>query len=373
MTFDEARGVFPVLERYAYLNAGTFGPLAGSTVAAIEREQQRDLEEGRQGREWFDRVMGLRAELRGRIAELLGVDSSTLALTSSTTDGCNIVLGGLELMPGDEIVTTTDEHPGLLLPLGVSPATIVPVPPEPERILAAVTPRTKLIALSHVLWTTGATLPVRELREQSGLPVLVDGAQSVGAIEVDAADLDFLTVSGQKWLCGPDTTGALVVADPERLRIGRPSFLSQRSYEVDGEFVPTPGAARFEPGWIAAGALAGLLDALGLAPEWRFERSLAAAGRCRELLAPLVEVLPGDATLVAFRPPEAEDAASCVRRLSQTGVIVREIPGRELVRASCGWWTSEDDLQRLADAVAPPLRGRRVGGGAQPELFRDRL
>ena len=100
-----------------------------------------------------------------------------------------------------------------------------------EAILAAVTPRTRLLALSHVLWTTGRALPVRELREQTGVPILVDGAQSVGAIPVDAALLDFYTVSGQKWLCGPDSTGgARRRATPTAAR-PRPSYFSQAAYE----------------------------------------------------------------------------------------------------------------------------------------------
>src|SRR5438105_3391164 len=80
---------------------------------------------------------------------------------------------------------------------------------------------------------------------------LVDGAQSVGAIPVDSRGLDYLTISGQKWLCGPDSTGALVVADPERLRVARPSYFSRQEHDPDGSFVPWPGARRFEHGWIA--------------------------------------------------------------------------------------------------------------------------
>ena len=101
--------------------------------------------------------------------------------------------------------------------------------PDAEAIRAAVTPRTRLLALSQVIWTTGRILPVRDLRAETGIPVLVDGAQSVGAIPVSAAGLDYLTVSGQKWLCGPDATGALVVADPERLAVvGAELFLADR-------------------------------------------------------------------------------------------------------------------------------------------------
>src|SRR5205823_14176913 len=86
-----------------------------------------------------------------------------------------------------------------------------------DAIRTEVTPRTRLLALSHVSWLDGRLVPWRELREATNLPVLVDGAQSAGAIAVDARGADFYTVSAQKWLCGPDATGALYVRDPEAL------------------------------------------------------------------------------------------------------------------------------------------------------------
>ena len=221
--------------------------------------------------------------------------------------------------------------------------------PAPEAVLAAVTPRTRLLALSQVLWTTGRELPLAELKAESGLPLLNDGAQSVGAIPVDGSAFDFLTISCQKWLCGPDSMGALVVADPERLRIARPSYFSKADSEPDGRFTPTPGAARFDPNWIAASSLAGLLAALDGAPEWRYARAAATAGRLRLLLAGKAEVVAGGHTLVSFRPDG--DAGETVARLHEAGVVVREVPDTGLVRASCGWWTSDGDLERLCEAL----------------------
>lgn len=246
-------------------------------------------------------------------------------------------------------MTTDEEHFGLLGPVHASGARVVVTAADPHAILGAVTPRTRLLALSQVLWTSGRTIPVRELREQTGVPVLVDGAQSVGAVPVDAAGLDFLTISGQKWLCGPDSTGGLVVAEPERLRVARPSYFSQTAYEPSGSFEPAEGAARFDPGWLSAAVLAGLLAAIAVRPDWAFEHAARQAARCRELLGPLVDVVPADATLVAFRH---EDPPALVARLAAAGVLVREIPKTGLVRVSCGWWTNEDDLQRLAAAIA---------------------
>ncbi len=354
MTFEETRPQFPVLERVAYLNAGSFGPLPRVTIEAMQAEQARDLRYGRAGAAYIDRMLDLRTEVRTRLAGLVSADPEQVALTGSTTDGCNLVLAGLDLGPEDEVVTTTDEHFGLIGPLHASGARVVVVPPDPEAIAAAVTPRTRLIAISHVLWTTGQVLPVEELRKATGLPILVDGAQSVGAIPVDARGVDFLTISGQKWLCGPDTVGALVVAEPERLRVARPSYFSQRRYEPDGVFDPWPGARRFDPTWIPPGSLAGLLAALEVRPEWSFERAATMAERCRELLAEAGAdvVVPAErATLVSWRP-ETEEPDTVVARLAAAGVVVRDLPGTGLVRASVGWWTSDEDLKRLVAELA---------------------
>ena len=124
MTFDEARAQFPLFERLAYLNAGTNGPLARATVEAMIEQERADLEQGRGGGAYFERALALRDEVRGKLAGLVGVSPENLALTTSTTNGCNIVLAGLELGPEDEVVTTDGEHFGLLGALGASPARV---------------------------------------------------------------------------------------------------------------------------------------------------------------------------------------------------------------------------------------------------------
>jgi L-cysteine/cystine lyase len=353
MTFEEARAQFPVLERLAYLNAGTNGPLARSTVAAVSGRLERDLREGRSGTGWIEEVLALREEARRGFAEVVAVEPELVALTDSTTRGCQIVAAGLGLGPGDEIVTTDQEHFGLTGPVHASGARVVVVDADEDALVAAVTPRTRLVATSHVLWTTGRRLDLARVREATGVPVLADGAQSAGAIPPgEAALVDFTTVSAQKWLCAPEPTGALVVRDPERLAVSIPSYLAQSAYEPDGAFTPKAGAARFDSGWIGTPTLAGLLGAFATHPEWRYERAAEAAARCRELLDPLVEVVtpPDHSTLVSFRP--SGDPTALVAALAERGVVVRELPGRDLVRASCGWWTSDDDLRRLADGVA---------------------
>jgi L-cysteine/cystine lyase len=353
VTHDEARAQFPVLERYAYLNAGSSGPLPRAAVDAVRARLERDLAEGRSGQAYIESILEGRERVRDGLAAVLGTSAELVALVDSTTRGCQIAVAGLGLGAEDEVVTSDQEHFGLLGQLHASGARVVVAEADEDALLAAVTPRTRLIAVSHVLWTTGRRLDLARLRRPDGPPVLVDGAQSAGAIPVDLGDSDFYTVSAQKWLCGPEPSGALYVRHPDQLRVALPSAFSPESHdEPDGSFVPKDGARRFDSGWIGTPALAGLEAALAVHPEWRYEAGATAAARCRELLEPLVDIVtpPGQSTLVSFRPPG--DPTELVASLAERGVIVRELPGLNLVRASCGWWTNDDDLGRLADGLA---------------------
>jgi selenocysteine lyase/cysteine desulfurase len=350
-----------VLARYAYLNTGTFGPLPRATVEAMQAVERRELEEGRSSRSYFEQAMADREVLREEFAHLLSTPPEQVALTSSTTEGCNIVLGGLGIQADDEVVTTDSEHPGLMGGLVTSGANLriaeirdLPAAQVLDAIRERVTPRTRLIALSHVSWITGVVLPVAELAGH-GVPVLVDGAQGAGAVPVDvqALGVDFYTVSAQKWLLGPASTGALYVAADrvEECRVACPSFFSWKL--PDYQLKDT--AVRFEGSWTPPASIAGLLASFAFAQEAgkeRFARARATAERCRELLLEHgadVVTEPGQATLVSWRGEETE---TVVERLAERGVIVRDLPGTGLVRVSCGYWTSDEDLERLVAGLA---------------------
>ena len=215
MDLVAVRAGLPVLERFAYLNAGTFGPLPRATVEAMEEVQRRELETGRSNRPYFEQALADRERLREAFAGLIGAGEGCIALTTSTTEGCNIAIGGLGIGPGDEVVTTDSEHPGLFGGLVASGATLriaairdLPAKELLPALEAQITPRTRLVAVSHVSWLTGVVLPVAELAGR-GIPLLVDGAQAAGTIPVDVRDLgcDFYTVSAQKWLLGPAAVG----------------------------------------------------------------------------------------------------------------------------------------------------------------------
>jgi L-cysteine/cystine lyase len=361
MSWPKERARFPVLERFAYLNAGTFGPLARTTLDAERTLRTWEGENGRGGKAYFEAMLERRERVRVLIAEQIRVPPDHVALTDSTTGGVQIVVSGLALGEGDEVVTTDAEHFGLTGPLVASGATlriarVRDAPPADvyELIRAQVTPRTKLIATSAVSWIDGTVFPWRELREATSLPVLIDGAQAAGAIDEDATAADYYTVSAQKWLCGPDATGALFVREPDALPAKLIAYPSAESYDIAaGTWEPKAGAARFDRTFTPASALAGLEAALTGLPNERFERARELTERCRELLLEQghdVVTEAGQATLVSFRPPG--DPTEAVEALYARGVVVRELPGTGLVRASVGWWNDGSDLERLVEGLA---------------------
>jgi len=341
--------MFPVLERFAYLNAGSVGPLSRRTAEVMDSVKAEGLAGGRGSMAAFEAGQADEVVLRGRVAALINVPVDKVLLTTSTTEGCNIVVTGLRLGPDDEVVTTDAEHPGLLAPLEGSGAKIKkarvterPAADALEVITAEVTPATKLIALSHVLWLNGHVMPLADIKRVTGLPLLVDGAQSVGAIPVDASVADWYTVSGQKWLCGPETSGALYVANADSLRPQMGHFYA--SVRTD--------ATRFGVVHLGHELVAGLNASLADMPEWGFGRAAELVARCREaLIGRGVEVRTeaGQGTLVSFRVPG--EPPEVVKAVYERGVVIRHLPDGWL-RASVGWWNDEHDIDRLVAAVS---------------------
>jgi L-cysteine/cystine lyase len=358
------RSQFPVFERVSYLNAGTEGPVPAAAVEAAQRRLEFEASHGRSGKSFFEGVLDMARALRAAYARLLACGAEQVALTGSTTDGVNTVLAGLDLRPGDEILTTEEEHPGLLAPLGQARrrrgirVRVVPF----ERVAEEVSAETRLVACSHVSWVSGRLVDTEGLK-RSGVSVLLDAAQAIGAVPVDVRELgcDFYAASGQKWLCGPEGSGCLFIRD-ERLdecAIPWPSYGSLADPQRPLEVEPAPGAPRFDHGFPSglrsAWALASL-EVLGAAGwDWVHSRAAELARHLANLLQRrgAVEVLPrGESTLVSWRVPDGRDPAEEVERLGAAGFVVRSIPSHGgLIRASVGAWSSEEELEALADAA----------------------
>jgi L-cysteine/cystine lyase len=354
---DDLRAQFPVFERVEYLNAGTTGPVPRQGHDAALASLRLQLDEGRSGKTYFEGCVERIDRLRGRVAALIGADAGEVALTGSTTDGINAALGALELGPGDEVLTSDEEHPGVLAPLGRLRKRVgvnVRVAPFGE-LAAAVGPRTRAVACSHVSWMTGAVVDAAALAA-SPATVVLDGAQGLGAVPVDVRTLgcDFYAASGQKWLCGPNGLGYLyaradIIGD---LPAPWPGYGSLADPMRGLEFELHPDARRlsvgFPPPHHVDWALAALdvLEGAGLAAV--HERAAALAAGLAERLGS--RVLPrGRTTLVTWTvdDPEAE-----VARLAEEGFAIRELSGSGTVRASVGAWSSEAALARLAELTS---------------------
>jgi L-cysteine/cystine lyase len=350
------RAQFPVLERLVYLNAGTNGPVPRAATAAARIELEREESEGRAGVPHFERRERLAGALRAGYAARVGCAAEDVALTTSTTEGFSRMLLALDLRAGDEIVTSDEEHPGVLGPLIAQRERGVEVRVAPWADVAdAVGPRTRLVCCSHVSWRSGRIAPAA--LGDLDVPVVLDGAQGAGALAVDVVALgaDGYAAAGQKWLCGPEGTGLLYVSERlrERMRPPAPGYdnLAEPGRGLDAAV--HPDARAYDTPALPAASLAhacAALETLGAA-GWDAIHAHAAglaAAAADALRERGREVHARDrTTLVSWREPDADDA---VARLAAAGIVVRSLPNEDLLRASFGGWSSEDDLDRLLAA-----------------------
>ncbi|MEP7104522.1 MAG: aminotransferase class V-fold PLP-dependent enzyme [Chloroflexota bacterium] len=380
---DEIRAQLPSTRNAVYLNTGTCGPLPLRTAQLMAAEAEAEVLTGRIAPDGFPRLRERIAELRLALGEVVGAQAGEAAFSHSTTEGMNIATWGLEWKPGDEVVTTSQEHAGGLLPLyvlhrrkGVRVTFADVGNGEADRTLdalgRAIRPGVKAVVVSHVLYTTGAVLPLREivdLAHRARAVVIADAAQSAGAIPIDvhALGVDAYAFSGQKWLLGPEGTGGFYV-NPDRLEEFQPTFVNGLSIDHDAyrwdaaeSFVPAPGAARYEfavpyrPGVVAmAASLAWVRDEVGRESAYALiaENARHAWERAREI--PGAEVLTPEgqlAGLLAFKIRD-QDPVKTVERLAAENVLIRTIPENGALRISTGFYNTRAEIDRALDLIA---------------------
>jgi L-cysteine/cystine lyase len=357
---EELRAQFPVFERVAYLNAGTNGPVPRRAFEATDAALLEQLEHGRSSKAWFERMVERIDLLRERVAGLLGASQADVALTGSTTDGINAVLHAVDLAEGDEILTSDEEHPGVLGPLATARDTrgaavrVVPFEELPDEVRSD----TRMVVTSHVSWATGRVMDTAPLAA-SGALVVLDGAQGLGAIPVDVRTLgcDFYAASGQKWLCGPGGMGYLY-ANPELVPDLPAPWSGYHAMEWSEQaLVPAlhPDARRLSTGYPAphhvewSHASIDVFEEAGLGEV--HERAVDLAERFAAMLLERgIEVASrGLSTLVSFEVPQPETFA---QRAADEGIVIRHLPGRPWARASVGAWNTAEELERLADLAS---------------------
>lgn len=380
------RGAIPVTRSRIYFNAGAVGPLADITVEVLNHENTFELERGRSSPEVWESKRTAKTDLRQALARLVKAAEGEIALTNHTTAGMNIVTHGLAWQPGDEIVTTNLEHPGGLIPLYVvrqrygvvvkvveisahdSPAEIV------ARLEAAITPRTRLLAYSHVAWNLGIRLPLEEIvamGHRHGVLSLVDGAQSTGAIPLDlpASEVDFYAMPGQKWLCGPEGTGGLYIRK-DRINLVNPTFvgypsLADGTHDWTGYFMPAPGAQRYEIATVYSPGIKAMVTNLNWLEEkvgwaWIYDRIAQLADYLRAELSELPGVTlitpRGDHAGLTSFTLDGYDPQQVLGRLSAEGIILRTIKAPFCLRVSTGFYNTEAEVDRLVGVLQKILK-----------------
>lgn len=227
--WDVVRAAFMIPDDRIYMNVGTLGPQPRVVVDAVMEHTQRVAMTFPPGVDWDT--------LKARVGTLLNGDPAGFVFPRNTTEAMSFVANGLELNAGDEVLTTTHEHIGGLCcwQLAAARRGVVlrqldlPVPARSADQLVdvfrrAITPRTRVISVSHVTFTNGTIMPVREIAElcrKHGIICVVDGAHPPGMIRVDlrAIDADFYASSPHKWLCAPQGTGLLYMREEWRTKL----------------------------------------------------------------------------------------------------------------------------------------------------------
>jgi L-cysteine/cystine lyase len=372
--------MLPALGAGIYLNAGTSGPLPAETAAAMQGMAEYELNVGRGHIDGFLEFQQRMAEARAGVAAVLTADADDMALTHATTDGMNIGIHGIDWAAGDRVVTTRLEHPGGTGPLyvlrerrGIDVAFLdVGDGGDHDAITAAfdaaIDERTRAVVVSHVLWATGAVMPIRaiaDIAHDRGALVVVDGAQSAGAIPVDleATGADVYAIPGQKWLLGPEGTGAVAIPRHvrERLLPTHAGYLSFERIDPAGDALLWGSARRYEGTGFHRPSVAGMARSIGwlsmfVGLPWIHERGQRLAGGMHDRLSaiPGVEVITPRlqmATLVSFRIAGWTPEEACAELGARVFAVTRTLALVDALRISVGFFNSEEELERFAGAV----------------------
>ncbi|MFC1529751.1 aminotransferase class V-fold PLP-dependent enzyme [Gemmatimonadota bacterium] len=373
------RSQFLFPEDYHYLNTGGLGSSPWSVINRMKEMSDREDARPNAGHD-----LNHWRETKEMAAELLGprCRQEELAFTSTATEGINIILNGLPLERGDEIITSTHEHPALNTPLinlahrkGVVVRTFEPDLERGENNVREIeqifTRRTRLIFISHLTCTTGQFFPVKEIgafARSWGLWYALDGVQAIGAgpIDVREIDVDFYAVSGHKWMLGPRRTGILYVKE-ERLDeltptvVGTYSDQKQDLATMTLEFQPT--AQRYEFGTQNDALFYGLAEATGFVSTIGVERIRDHNRRLSELFVAGLNSIPGATVLspaeeqyrsamITFRlenMPYREVTAA----LGRKGFRVRPVGevGLDAVRVSFHIYNNESEVEGVLDEI----------------------
>jgi len=373
------RKQFLIPADYVYLNTGGLGScpyMVSKTVRKKMAEEDSCPRAGHNEKEWW--------KIKERCARLLGpsVKKEELAFTGTATEGINIILNGLPLQKGDEIITSSHEHVALNIPLlnkrkraGIVIRTFSPDREDGlanvKAIERLINKRTRLIFTSHITCTTGQIMPVNEIGElarSKGIWYAIDGAQALAQmpVNIQSSGVDFYAVSGHKWLLGPRRTGILYVRE-RMLDTLHPTvvgaYSSLRYDMAQDRLVIHPTAQRYEYGTQNEALFYGLeaavdfITTVGIATIREHNKRLSELFyndlkkiKWVKILSPEEETYRS--SMITFQVKGKDNAAIC-RSLERKGIRVRSVTEGNLdaVRVSFHVYNNEVERKRLLTEI----------------------
>jgi L-cysteine/cystine lyase len=314
-----------------------------------------------------------------------------LALTENVTSGCVLPLWGLPFAEGDRLLISDCEHPGVVSAcvelarrqnLAIDLLKVKHLRGDQahcdaaviESVAQALTPRTRLVVLSHLLWNTGQVMPIAAVAEQLNQHpqqpfLLVDAAQSFGQIPVEeaAAAADIYAFTGHKWACGPEGLGGValserVVAEAAPTVIGWRSLRDESKADLNGSDLFHHDSRRFEVATSCVPLMAGLRCSLELlerqgAADQRWDSIRQLSGNLWQALqgldhvTPLLETAPASG-LVSFQINGEVSPAEHVKQLGSQGLWIRDLADPSCLRACTHISTTGDDINALVAAIS---------------------
>jgi len=380
----------PALTGKTYFNYGGQGPLPEPSLEAITASWRTIQELGPFTSAVWPFVEAQVAAVRSRLAAACGVGPHRIALTENVTSGCVLPLWGLQWQAGDELLISDCEHPGVVaacqelarregLSLAMLPVMALSCQIASDALDGAIldaleqtlSARTRMVVLSHLLWNTGAVMPIAQVAERlqghGRQPwLLVDAAQSMGSIPVAeaAAAADIYAFTGHKWLCGPEGLGGVALSE-RLLEQAQPTLIGWRSLRHEGSAGSSwhGDARRFEVATRCVPLLAGLASSMDLlALEGRPESRLALIRERSGQLWQGLQAITGLQTLLQGPPPAglvsfrlnghgAPSPEAVVAQLGEQAIWLRSLDDPHCLRACTHITTTAAEVELLLGAL----------------------
>ncbi len=355
----QIRSEFPALENWTYLNSATFGQLPKRGVEAANRHfAHRDELACADFLNWYDDM----DRLRVAIGKLIHAAADDIAFVTNAAQGLSIVASGIDWKAGDQVLTLADEFPNYLyMPALVERFGVDFVEARWEMLLDAVTPRTRLVAISEVNYATGLRIPVAELSaklRERGVSLFVDGTQSLGALEFDCslAKPDAFVVHGYKWMLSPTGAGFLYVSPELRAKlppttVGWRSDKTWRSVDQLHHGAPRlkESAEKYEGGGLPVPLLYAMEQSvemmLEIGPAVIETRVMELAGKAREILRGLGATCVETGAQIVTAKFDGLDPSKLAVDLKANRVLVAARRG--FLRVSPHLYNNEADLEVL--------------------------